>query len=92
MNSSRTIPIEWNGTLDRMARYDIYRINSFRILSLPITASHKDISSRTRKALMTATGFLRAKLEAASNKLSTVNAWPVESNSALFATSRNATG
>jgi hypothetical protein len=33
----------------KMARPDIYRINAFRVLQVPVTASARDISSRLRK-------------------------------------------
>lgn len=42
-------PVEWNETLLKMARFDIYRVNAFRILGLPVTASPKEISSGIRK-------------------------------------------
>ncbi len=42
-------PIKWNETLLKMAQPDIYRINAFRILKLPVTASPKEISTRTRQ-------------------------------------------
>ena len=38
----------WDETLLKMARPDIYRINAFRILGIPVTASPKEISSRMR--------------------------------------------
>lgn len=41
--------VKWNETLLKMARPDIYRINAFRILSVPVTASQKEISARTRQ-------------------------------------------
>lgn len=41
--------IKWNETLLKMARLDIYRINAFRILNLPVNASSKEISTRTRQ-------------------------------------------
>jgi len=40
--------IEWNETLLKMARPDIYRINAFRILGLPVSASSKESSSHIR--------------------------------------------
>ena len=46
MASSST---EWAETLIKMARPDIYRINAFRILNLPVTASNKEIKSQVRK-------------------------------------------
>ena len=42
-------PVEWNETLLKMARPDIYRINAFRILGLTVTASPKELSSHIRK-------------------------------------------
>ncbi len=39
----------WDYTLLKMARPDIYRINAFRILGIPVTASPKQISSHMRK-------------------------------------------
>jgi len=42
--------MEWNETLIKMARPDIYRINAFRILDIPVVASPKEISSRIRKS------------------------------------------
>ena len=42
-------PVGWNETLLKMARPDIYRVNAFRILDLPVTASPKEISSRMRE-------------------------------------------
>ncbi len=39
----------WDHTLLKMARPDIYRVNAFRILGLPVTASPKQISSHIRK-------------------------------------------
>ena len=39
---------EWDDTLTKTARPDIYRINAFRVLGLPVTASPKEISSRIR--------------------------------------------
>ena len=42
-------PMEWNETLLKMARPDIYRINAFRILGLTVTASPKELSSHIRK-------------------------------------------
>lgn len=36
-------------TLFKMAKPDIYRINAFRILSLPITTSLKEVNSQVRK-------------------------------------------
>lgn len=41
--------MEWNETLIKMARPDIYRINAFRILNIPVTASQKEIKSHIRK-------------------------------------------
>jgi hypothetical protein len=40
--------IEWDETLLKMARPDIYRINAFRILGLPVNASPKEVSSHIR--------------------------------------------
>jgi hypothetical protein len=40
--------IEWNETLLKMARPDIYRINAFRILGLPVNSSPKEVSSHIR--------------------------------------------
>lgn len=42
-------PVEWNETLLKMARPDIYRINAFRIWGLPVTASPKELSSHIRR-------------------------------------------
>ena len=42
-------PVEWNETLLKMARPDIYRINAFRIWGLRVTASPKELSSHIRK-------------------------------------------
>ena len=39
----------WNETLLKMTRPDIYRVNAFRILNIPVTASPKEISSRIRR-------------------------------------------
>jgi len=39
---------EWDESLLRMARPDIYRINAFRVLGLPVNASPKEVSSRMR--------------------------------------------
>jgi len=41
--------IEWNETLLKMAKPNIYRINAFRILNIPVTASTKEIHSHVRK-------------------------------------------
>jgi hypothetical protein len=40
---------DWNQTLLKMAKPDIYRINAFRLLNVPITASTKEISSLIRR-------------------------------------------
>ena len=39
---------EWNETLTKMARPNIYRTNAFRILGLPVNASPKEVSSHIR--------------------------------------------
>lgn len=46
-------PMGWNETLLKMTRPDIYRINAFRILGLPVTASPKELSSHIRKLELT---------------------------------------
>jgi len=46
---ARNSSIEWNETLLKMAKPNIYRINAFRILNLPVTASPKEISARVRQ-------------------------------------------
>jgi len=46
---ARNSSIEWNETLLKMANPNIYRINAFRILQLPVTASPKEISARARQ-------------------------------------------
>jgi len=46
-------PIEWNETLLKMARPDIYRVNAFRVLGLPVTASPKEVSSHIRRLELT---------------------------------------
>jgi len=46
---ARNSPIEWNETLLKMAKPNIYRINGFRMLDLLVTASPKDISARPRQ-------------------------------------------
>jgi len=46
-------PVQWNETLLKMARPDIYRINAFRILGLPVTASPKELSSHIRRLELT---------------------------------------
>ena len=38
-----------NQTLLKMARYDIYRVNGFRVLGIPVMSSSKEISSYARK-------------------------------------------
>lgn len=40
--------VEWNETLLKMARPDIYRVNAFRMLGLPVNASPKEVSSHIR--------------------------------------------
>ena len=46
-------PVEWNETLLKMARPDIYRVNAFRVLGLPVTASPKELSSHIRRLELT---------------------------------------
>ena len=41
--------MEWNETLLKMARPDIYRINAFRIINIRVTASQREIKSHIRK-------------------------------------------
>lgn len=41
--------MEWNETLLKMARPDIYRTNAFRILNISVTASQREINSHVRK-------------------------------------------
>lgn len=41
--------MEWNETLLKMAKPNIYRINAFRILNIPVTASPKEIQSHVRR-------------------------------------------
>ena len=40
--------VQWDETLRKMARPDIYRINAFRILGLPVSASPREVSSHVR--------------------------------------------
>jgi len=44
---------QWNETLLKMARPDIYRVNAFRMLGLPVNASPKEVSSHIRKLDLT---------------------------------------
>jgi len=44
---------EWNETLLKMARPDIYRVNAFRMLGLPVNASPKEVSSHIRRLDLT---------------------------------------
>ena len=46
-------PMEWNETLLKMARPDIYHVNAFRVLGLPVTASPKELSSHIRRLELT---------------------------------------
>lgn len=46
-------PMGWNETLLKMTRPDIYHINAFRILGLPVTASPKELSSHIRRLELT---------------------------------------
>jgi len=46
-------PMEWNETLLKMARPDIYRVNAFRVLGLPVTASPKELSAHIRRLELT---------------------------------------
>ena len=46
-------PMEWNETLLKMARPDIYRVNAFRVLGLPVTASPRELSAHIRRLELT---------------------------------------